>query len=39
MGQWIAPTALGCAFVIGQALIVALLAGLQYLGLQRQIFA
>jgi hypothetical protein len=39
MGQWIAPTALGYAFVIGQALIVALLAGLQYLGLQRQIFA
>jgi hypothetical protein len=39
MGQWIAPTTLGYAFVIGQAVIVALLAGLQYLGLQRQIFA
>ena len=39
MGQWIAPTALGYAFVIGQALIVALLAGLQYIGLQRRIFA
>jgi hypothetical protein len=37
MGPWIAPTALGYAFVVGQALIVALLAGLQYLGLQRQI--
>jgi hypothetical protein len=35
-GPWIAPTALGYAFVIGQASIVALLAGLQYLGLQRQ---
>ena len=38
MGPWIAPTALGYAFVIGQASIVALLAGLQYLGLQRQSF-
>jgi hypothetical protein len=39
MGPWIAPTALGYAFVVGQASIVALLAGLQYLGLQRQIFS
>jgi hypothetical protein len=37
MGPWIAPTALGYAFVIGQALIVALLGGLQYLGLQRRL--
>jgi hypothetical protein len=39
MGPWIAPTALGYAFVVGQAAVVALLAGLQYLGLQRQISA
>ena len=37
VGQWITPTALGYAFVIGQASIAALFAGLQYLGLQRQI--
>jgi hypothetical protein len=37
MGPWIAPTALGYAFVIGQALIVALLGGLQYLGLHRRL--
>jgi hypothetical protein len=35
MGPWIAPTALGYAFVTGQASVVALLAGLQYLGLRR----
>ena len=39
VGHWIAPTALGYAFVIGQALIVAVLGGLQYAGLQRQIAA
>jgi hypothetical protein len=33
----LAPSALGYAFVTAQALIVALLGGLQYLGLQRQI--
>lgn len=39
MGPWIAPTALGYAFVIGQAAVVALLAALQYLGLRRRTFA
>ena len=39
VGHWIAPTALGYAFVIGQALIVAVFGGLQYAGLQRQIAA
>ncbi len=33
---WVAPTALGYAFVIGQAAIVALLGGLQYVGLARR---
>ena len=32
---WVAPTALGYAFVIGQAVVVALLGELQYLGLRR----
>src|SRR5262245_13354154 len=36
-GAWVAPTALGYAFVIGQASIVALLGGLQYLGLRQAI--
>ena len=31
---WVAPTALGYAFVIGQAAVVALLAELQYVGLR-----
>ncbi|MFZ1103800.1 MAG: hypothetical protein WAN86_13325, partial [Hyphomicrobiaceae bacterium] len=33
---WVAPTALGYAFVIGQAAVVALLGELQYVGLRRQ---
>ena len=32
---WVAPTALGYAFVIGQALVVAALGELQYMGLRR----
>ena len=36
---WVAPTALGYAFVIGQALAVALLGELQYTGLRRQMVA
>ena len=32
---WVAPTALGTAFVIAQAVIVALLGELQYMGLRR----
>ncbi len=32
---WVAPTALGYAFVIGQALVVAALGELQYAGLRR----
>lgn len=32
---WVAPTALGYAFVIGQAVVVALLGELQYVGLRR----
>jgi hypothetical protein len=36
---WVAPTALGYAFVIGQALVVALLGELQYMGLRRQMVA
>jgi len=34
-GGWVNPTALGYAFVIGQALVVALFAQLQALGLRR----
>lgn len=33
---WVAPTPLGYAFVVAQALAVALLAGWQYLGLRRE---
>ena len=32
---WVAPTALGIAFVIAQAVVVALLGELQYMGLRR----
>jgi hypothetical protein len=35
LGGWVAPTALGYAFVIAQAAAVALLAELQYVGLRR----
>lgn len=34
---WLAPTALGYAFVIGQALVVGLFAELQYIGLKRPV--
>jgi hypothetical protein len=34
---WVAPTALGCAFVIAQAVVVALLGELQYAGLKRPV--
>jgi hypothetical protein len=36
---WVAPTALGYAFVIGQAVVVALLGELQYVGLRRPLAA
>lgn len=36
---WVAPTALGYAFVIGQAVVVALLGELQYMGLRRPMAA
>lgn len=36
VGIWVTPTPLGYAFVIGQALVVALLGDLQYAGLKRQ---
>jgi len=36
---WVAPTALGYAFVIGQAAVVALLGELQYIGLRRPLAA
>lgn len=36
---WVAPTALGYAFVIGQALVVGLFAELQYMGLKRPLEA
>ncbi|WP_431267624.1 hypothetical protein [Dankookia sp. P2] len=32
---WVAPTALGGSFVVAQALVVALLAELEYTGLRR----
>lgn len=32
---WVRPTALGVAFVVAQALVVAVFAGLQYLGARR----
>jgi hypothetical protein len=35
MTGWVAPTALGYAFVIAQALVVALFAELEYVGLRR----
>jgi hypothetical protein len=35
LSGWLTPTALGYAFVIGQALVVALLGELQYAGLKR----
>jgi hypothetical protein len=39
IGGWVAPTALGYAFVAGQALVVALLGELQYTGLRRPLVA
>jgi hypothetical protein len=36
VSSWVAPTALGYAFVIGQATAVLLLGELQYVGLRRQ---
>ena len=36
VGGWVAPTALGYAFVIAQAALVGLFAELQYVGLRRQ---
>mgnify|MGYP001099905518 CR=1 FL=1 len=33
---WVTPNAFGTAFVVVQAIVVALFAGLQYLGLQRR---
>jgi hypothetical protein len=36
---WVAPTALGYAFVVGQAAVVALLGELQYVGLRRPVVA
>lgn len=35
MGDWIAPNALGRAFIFGQALAVAVIAELQFVGLRR----
>jgi hypothetical protein len=35
VGGWVAPNAFGYAFVIGQALVVAVLAECQYIGLTR----
>jgi hypothetical protein len=35
LSGWVAPTGLGYAFVIGQAVVVALLGELQYVGLRR----
>jgi hypothetical protein len=35
LGNWVAPTALGYAFVISQAVVVAALAELEYVGLRR----
>jgi len=36
MGGWVAPTALGTAFVIAQAVAVGVFAELQFIGLRRQ---
>jgi hypothetical protein len=35
MGGWVAPTALGTAFVIAQAVAVGVFAELQFIGLRR----
>jgi hypothetical protein len=35
LGGWIAPNALGFAFIVGQAVVVAVLAELQYVGLRK----
>ena len=35
IGGWVAPTVLGYVFVIGQALVVALFAELEFFGLKR----
>ena len=39
LSGWIAPTALGYAFIIGQAAVVALLGEMQYLALRRPMAA
>jgi hypothetical protein len=39
MGGWVAPTALGTAFVIAQAAVVAVFAELQFIGLRRESLA
>lgn len=39
LGGWVSPTALGTAFVIAQALAVALLAELEYMGLRKSVVA
>ena len=39
LSGWVAPNALGQAFVIAQALVVALLAELEYLGMRRSLTA
>jgi hypothetical protein len=39
LSGWVAPTALGYAFVIGQAAVVALLGELQYVGVRRPVAA
>lgn len=39
LSGWVAPTALGTAFIIAQAAVVALLGELQYTGLRRPIAA
>jgi hypothetical protein len=36
IGNWVAPTVLGYAFVVAQAVAVGLFAELQYIGLRRQ---
>ncbi len=35
LSGWVQPTVLGCAFVIGQALVVGVLAELEFFGLRR----
>ncbi len=39
LSGWVAPTALGTAFVLAQALVVALFGELQYMGLKRPMAA